>query len=55
MEVIKMKVVNLCQKGCCPRVEIHEDFVRIGEEENTCTLKKEEWASLKEKVLKGEL
>jgi hypothetical protein len=50
-----MRIVNLCEKGCCPRVEIGEDFVRIGEADNTCTLKKEEWASLREKVLKGEL
>ncbi|MDP6459828.1 MAG: hypothetical protein QF829_03445 [Candidatus Hydrothermarchaeota archaeon] len=50
-----MRIVNLCEKGCCPRVEICADFVRIGEEDNTCTLKKGEWASLREKVLKGEL
>lgn len=50
-----MRIVNLCQKTCCPRVEIGEDYVKIGEAGNICTLKKEEWASLKEKVLKGEL
>ncbi|MFQ6136087.1 MAG: hypothetical protein ACE5PM_02790 [Candidatus Hydrothermarchaeales archaeon] len=49
------KVVNLCQSNCCPKVEITEDYVKIGEEGNLCTLKKEEWARLKEKVIEGEL
>lgn len=50
-----MKIVNLCGKGCCPRVEISGDQIRIGEEGNFCILKKEEWAALKEKVLNREL
>ena len=50
-----MKIVNLCNKGCCPRVEISEEAVKIGEEGNFCTLRKEEWAALKEKVIRGEL
>ena len=32
-----------------------DDHVRIGEEGNLCTLKKEEWESLREKILRGEL
>jgi hypothetical protein len=50
-----MRIVNLCQKGCCPRVELGEDSVRIGEEGNLCTLRKEEWESLRRKILRGEL
>jgi hypothetical protein len=51
-----MKVVNLCgEKGCCPRVEIYEDEVKIGEEGNFCVLKKEQWKSLVEKIKAGEL
>jgi len=50
------KIVNLC-KDCksCPVVEITETEVRIGEEGNLCVLKKEEFETLKKKVLSGEL
>lgn len=50
------KVVNLCgEKGCCPRVEIYEDKVRIGEDGNFCILRKNQWKSLVNKIRKGEL
>jgi len=49
------KTVNLCKEGCCPRVELADDVVKIGEEGNLCTLKKEEWNSLVQKVKTGEL
>ncbi len=52
-----MKTVSLCSKddGCCPVVKLEEDFVRIGEEGNLCTLKREEWESLRAKIFRGEL
>ena len=51
-----MKVVNLCGKcGKCPVVKIYEDSVEIGEEGNLCTLTKEEWESLRSKILDSEL
>ncbi len=52
-----MRRVTLCSKddGCCPFVELDEDVVRIGEDDNLCTLKRGEWETLKTMVLKGEL
>lgn len=52
----EMKVVTLC--SCCdkcPVVKVAEDHVEIGEAGNLCTLKKEDWEVLKQKVLSGEL
>jgi len=51
-----MKIVSLCREGsCCPVVKIADDYVEIGEKDNICVLKKSEWETLKEKVLKGEI
>ncbi len=50
-----MRIVNLCEKGCCPRVEVGTDSVRIGEEGNLCVLQKKEWAVLRSKILGGKL
>ncbi|MEE8168302.1 MAG: hypothetical protein V3T58_05475 [Candidatus Hydrothermarchaeales archaeon] len=50
-----MRIVKLCVDESCPVVELGDDYVRIGEEGNLCTLQLEEWSALKEKVLKGEL
>ena len=51
-----MTVVNLCTgKDCCPVVDVSEDSVKIGEDGNLCTLTKEQWETLKEKVRAGEL
>lgn len=48
--------VSLCgEKGCCPSVETHNDYVTIGEEDNTCKLKMKEWNNLKNKIKSGEL
>lgn len=48
-------IVNLCGKGHCPVVEIGKSYVKIGEKNNICKLKKKEWNELKRKVIKGEL
>ncbi len=51
-----MKKIYLCQDGgCCPVVEIGPDEVRIGEENNLCVLKKEEWNTLVKKIKNDEL
>ena len=49
------RIVELCGKdGCCPRVEIDADQVRIGEPGNVVRLTSAEWATLRQKVLSGE-
>lgn len=48
-----MKVYNLCGAGTCPRVIFNDDGVKIGEKENICTLRKEEWNELVKGVQKG--
>jgi len=51
-----MKTVSLCSKGsCCPVVKITDTQVEIGEKDNTCILTKDQWKTLKEKILKKEL
>jgi hypothetical protein len=53
--VFVVKVVQLCHSGCCPVVRIEEEYVDIGEEGNICRLRREEWNSLVDKILAGEL
>ena len=51
-----MKIVSLCSPGsCCPVVKITDEYVEIGEKDNTCTLKKSEWEVLKKKILESEI
>lgn len=46
----------LCGKdSCCPAVEVSETEVRIGEDDNTCVLKPDEWQILRQLVLDGRL
>jgi hypothetical protein len=51
-----MKIVSLCG-GCskCPVVKITDKEVAIGEKGNTCVLTKEQWETLKDKILEKEL
>lgn len=54
-----MKIV-LCSEGSCipqkcPIVDVQEDKVIIGEEDNTCTLTREQFDILKEKIKSGEI
>ena len=51
-----MKVVSLCG-GCseCPVVRVTDAQVEIGEKGNNCVLTKEQWETLKDKILKKEL
>jgi hypothetical protein len=48
--------ISLCPVcGACPEVEVYDDEVRIGEEGNMVRLSVEEWNTLVDKVLSGEL
>jgi hypothetical protein len=54
-----MKVV-LCSEGSCvpqkcPVVDVQEDKVIIGEKENICTLTREQFDILKEKIKNNEI
>ncbi len=51
-----MKIVTLCREGsCCPVVKITDTHVEIGEKDNVCILTKEQWETLKNKILNEEL
>jgi hypothetical protein len=44
-------IIELCGgKRCCPRVEVGEREVRIGEPGNLCVLTRSQWDLLVEKV-----
>ncbi len=47
--------VYICDKSCCPAVEILGEEVLIGEAANTVRLKKNEWNKLVEKIKSSEL
>jgi len=56
----KDMTVVLCNDGTCvppkcPIVDVQEDKVIIGEKENTCTLTREQFDILKEKIRNGEV
>jgi len=54
--LVMEKIINLCREGsCCPVIRITDEKVEIGESGNTCILTKEQWETLKEKVLNGEV
>ena len=51
-----MKIVTLCSgDSCCPVVKIDDERVEIGEEGNLCILMKDEWETLKQKILNKEI
>ena len=55
-EAKNMKIVSLCRESsCCPVIKITDEQVEIGEKGNICVLTKEQWKTLKEKILKKEL
>ncbi|MFH0831524.1 MAG: hypothetical protein V1886_01505 [archaeon] len=47
--------LELCSSGCCPKVRTAKDSVEIGETGNLVKLKKAEWNTLVDAVLKGNL
>jgi len=51
-----VKIVTLCQEGsCCPVVKITDEHVEIGEKDNICVLTKNEWETLKKKIINNEV
>ncbi len=50
-----MKVYLCGERGCCPYVEIKDDEVLIGEDDNICRLTMEQFEALKKKIIAGEL
>ena len=51
-----MKIVILCKEGsCCPVVRVTDDKVEIGEKGNLCALTREQWETLKAKIINKEL
>ena len=59
MEVINMAVVlctdGVCDPPKCPGVDVQEDKVIIGEKDNICTLTREQFDILKEKIKNNEV
>jgi hypothetical protein len=50
------KIITLCREGsCCPTVRITDEKVEIGESYNVCTLTRDQWEILKEKILNKEI
>lgn len=54
-EVSKVKIVELCGSGHCPVVKIADERIEIGEKDNVCVLTKDEWNTLKQKIVNGEI
>lgn len=51
-----MKIISLCSScQACPVVKIDDDRIEIGEKDNTCVLTREQWETLKQKVLNKEI
>jgi hypothetical protein len=51
-----MKIITLCREGsCCPVVKLADDHVEIGEEGNLCILTRDEWETLKSKIINSEV
>ena len=51
-----MKIVTLCREGsCCPVVKITDERIEIGEKDNVCVLTKDEWETLKQKIINKEV
>jgi hypothetical protein len=53
MEPIKVLLCPEC--GCCPAVEITDEGVTIGEDDNTVKLSHVEWNDLVSRIKSGEL
>lgn len=50
------KTITLCPEcGACPEIVFHDKEVRIGEEGNLVKLKVNEWNTIVEKILSGEI
>jgi len=52
---VSLCIDGVCDPPKCPIVEVKEDCVVIGEDENTCTLTLEQFNILKEKIKNNEI
>jgi predicted mannosyl-3-phosphoglycerate phosphatase (HAD superfamily) len=52
---VSLCIGDFCIPNKCPVVDVQEDKVIIGEKDNICTLTKEQFEVLKQKVKSGEL
>ena len=52
---ISLCVGEVCNRPKCPVVDIQEDKVIIGEKDNVCTLTREQFDILKEKIKNNEI
>jgi hypothetical protein len=52
---VSLCVDGVCDPPKCPVVDVQEDRVLIGEKDNTCTLTREQFDILKEKIRNNEI
>ena len=52
---VTLCIGDTCIPQKCPVVDVQEDKVIIGEKKNVCTLTREQFNILREKILRGEL
>jgi len=52
---VTLCIGDTCIPEKCPVVDVQEDKVIIGEKDNTCTLTKEQFNILKEKIRNNEI
>ena len=52
---VTLCVGDVCNRPKCPEVDVQEDKVIIGEKDNICTLTREQFDILKEKIKQGEI
>ncbi len=50
------RTVTLCPEcGACPEIKLYDNEVLIGEEGNMVKLKRDEWNTIVDKILSGEI
>jgi len=52
---VSLCVDGVCDPPKCPVVDVQEDRVLIGEKDNNCTLTREQFDILKEKIRNNEI
>lgn len=52
---VSLCIGDVCVPDKCPEVDVQEDKVVIGEKDNICVLKKEEFEKMKTLIKNGEL
>ena len=52
---VTLCVGEVCKRPKCPVVDVKEDKVIIGEKDNICTLTKDQFNILKDKIKRGKI